>query len=544
MFRLFCLRTMKGEAAMYNLMVVDDENLTIEYMKINIPKLLPNWTVTGEASNGTQALDVMRTQDFDLIITDIKMPVMDGLDFCKILYQNNYHGKIVILSGFEEFDFAKRAISYGIVDYLLKPIVKQELIKTILKIEDSLIKEREKDAEKKYLKTLSDNSEESVIRTFLKSVISNSEAEIKSLYPLINRMNISLGNCKYLILLFKINEFDLIKKGIAINKFSSMQHKLNSIACDIVKSQSNYVAFYDQQGNTCLLLKCENEENIKEISCNIFSEISQIFYKKTEINIIAALGTIQNNIFQLDMSFESAEDRLNNHFFSISNELISNDAVDKSINDINNTLDLIKSSILENNKVNCNLFLTRYVEKIEKTDMDDLILYGIYLINSINSLYSNNAAFKVKALTLLNKLSKEKEKMTKEDFIDIFSKISFFIKNNNPDIKEIDDLDIISKSVNYIYRHYAEPLSLEQIADNFCISPSYLSYLFHKAKGESYMKFLTRIRMEQAGKLLRTNPNYKIYTIAESVGYVSVKHFSYIFKNFYNMTPGEYKKNT
>jgi len=527
---------------MYNILAADDENLTIQYLKMNIPKLLEGWSVTGEASNGCEALEIMKNHDFDLIITDIKMPVMDGLDFCKKLYENKFKGKIIILSGFEEFDFAKRAISYGVVDYLLKPIVKQELIKTILKIENSLKKEREMESEQKYLKTLSDNSAESVIKTFLKSIISDSEAEIKSLYPLISKMNICPVNWKYLVLLFKINIFDLIKAGIDINKISSLQNKLNSIACDAIKSNSNYVVFYDQSGNTCILLKYDNEKNLKEICSNIFKKVKEAFCKDTKISINGAAGTIQNNIFQLDISYEAAESRMNGSFFSLSNDLIFDDTADLSLKDINNTLDLIKSSILENNRTNCSMFLARYVEKIEKLDKDSLILYGIYLINSINSLYSGNNLFKEKALALLNKLSKEKIKISKEDFIDIFSQISFIIKNNNQMNYKINDLDIISKSVNYIYHHYAEPLSLESIADSLSISPSYLSFLFHKAKGESYMKFLTRIRMEQAGKLLRTNPNLKIYTIAESVGYISVKHFSFIFKNFYNMTPGEYRK--
>lgn len=102
--------------------------------------------------------------------------------------------------------------------------------------------------------------------------------------------------------------------------------------------------------------------------------------------------------------------------------------------------------------------------------------------------------------------------------------------------------DIVQKAKEYIYVHYREPLSLALIAEKIGVSSSYLSNIFHKSVGESYIKFLTRVRMEQAEKLLKSTPPYKVYDISERVGYISVKHFSFIFKKYFKISPGEYQE--
>src|SRR5437899_1762258 len=101
-------------AAMYNLLIVDDEPLTREYLKLHIPVLHPDWHVTAEAMDGSEAWEILQKMKFDLIITDIKMPIMDGLELCRLIYERNPKQKTVILSGFDEFSLAKEAMRYGV----------------------------------------------------------------------------------------------------------------------------------------------------------------------------------------------------------------------------------------------------------------------------------------------------------------------------------------------------------------------------------------------------------------------------------------------
>jgi len=126
----------------------------------------------------------------------------------------------------------------------------------------------------------------------------------------------------------------------------------------------------------------------------------------------------------------------------------------------------------------------------------------------------------------------------------IFKELVNILKKNPIELVEKpEEIDYIAKAKNYIYIHYSEPISLALVAEKVCVSASYLSSIFHEKVGESYIKFLTRVRMKQATRLLKIKPNLKIYGVARKVGYVSVKDFSYIFKKYFGQTPGKYQEN-
>lgn len=134
------------------------------------------------------------------------------------------------------------------------------------------------------------------------------------------------------------------------------------------------------------------------------------------------------------------------------------------------------------------------------------------------------------------------EKLTKETIAALYLKIiKLFDSNHFPNAVILDEQNIVTKAKEIIYAHYSEPLSLALIAERIDVSSGYLSHIFHKKVNEPYIKFLTRVRMEQAAKLLKEKPAAKVYEVAEKVGYLSVKHFCYVFKQFHGMPPGEFQ---
>ena len=102
--------------------------------------------------------------------------------------------------------------------------------------------------------------------------------------------------------------------------------------------------------------------------------------------------------------------------------------------------------------------------------------------------------------------------------------------------------NLVKNAEEFIFDHFAEPISLSQIADVLSVSPNYLSRIFHEVSGESYIKYLTRIRMEYAAKLLKTGLGIRVLDVAEKCGYYNLKHFNFVFREYYNMTPREFQK--
>lgn len=169
---------------MYSVMLVDDEKLTLEYLKMTIPQQDPDWQVTALCSDGIEALEWLSSHQSNLIITDIKMPEMTGLELSRKVKELYPNQKIMILSGYDEFKFAQQAIQYGVRDYLLKPISLGDLKKSLSQIKTLLEREKmEMQAYSRLLK-MSENGKRQLAARFIKAVIDRAEPETRSLYPL------------------------------------------------------------------------------------------------------------------------------------------------------------------------------------------------------------------------------------------------------------------------------------------------------------------------------------------------------------------------
>lgn len=537
---------------MYKLMIVDDEPLTREFMKRNVSLLDPRWQVTQEAMEGSEALEKLKAEAVDLIITDIKMPVMDGLELTREVSNRYPDINIAILSGYEEFDFAKEAMRYGVRDYLLKPLVKDDLLKLLQAAADHIEQNRNRELALKAMESLSEESKEQVIKNFLKAVISEAYVEIKTIYPILFKLKVSLVEGEGVIMVLRINEDSLLVNSTKIGELSIFKLILSEISSEISGKLHNTRVFLDKYENTVILLDSdENTDYLKQCS-ELFSRISNEFTKKTGLCLSCGIGEPEDDVLQLDSSYHRAYHILEYGFLYGMNSLNSYSKINSEhpehtamVESINKIIRSIQSGLMDNNEMQYSLPLSKYVDCMEHFDTSALLRFGIYLVNSIRLNIPSLPPEKIDmAYSQLKSLCQpRKNALTKEDVLTIYKQVLQCIAEEPPASGDvINENDITAKAKNYIYTYYSTPLSLALLAEKISVSPSYLSSLFHKSIGESYVKFLTRVRMEEAAKLLRSKPDIKIYDVSEKVGYVSVKHFSYIFKNYFNITPSEYQE--
>src|SRR5690625_3184120 len=154
---------------MYKMMIVDDEPHTREFMRLHIPKIHPDWEVAYEATDGLEALTILQNHQIDLLLTDIRMPEMAGLALSTIVAEQMPHLYVVIISGYDDFSYAKEALQYGVQDYLLKPLVREELKQTLQKITNFLLQRRAEQAAFQSMKLLSEVSHKQIVKNFLKA---------------------------------------------------------------------------------------------------------------------------------------------------------------------------------------------------------------------------------------------------------------------------------------------------------------------------------------------------------------------------------------
>lgn len=533
---------------MYKAMIVDDEPLTIEYLRQNIPIINPKWQTVVEASDGDEAFNILNKQKVDLIITDIRMPVMDGLELCRIVLKKFPKQKIIILSGYEEFDFAKKAMELGISSYILKPIVKVELKKILDKITREIEKEKSDRLAFDAIISLSKDLKKQVIKKFLEAIISDSYLEIKSLYPILFKMKVSLMEFEGIIMIIMVNKDSIIEESISVNNIPILKLLLNEITSKIIEGEKIGRVFSDREENTVIFLNITDKKSYIEYCKKIFNKISDEYYNKTGIRISGSIGELENEILQLNLSYNTAYNIILNRLVSGENKLYmskEDKIILNKISNISKDISSIKSGVLDNNEMVYLIAISKYVEQMSSLAISEILRFGVHLISSLEKINNFKLDEQVEeALKILKDLShSEKKIFTKDEVIKIFKGIAIVLSESSyVEQSKKEEIDYITKAKEYIYLHYPEPLSLASIAEKVCVSPSYLSSIFHEKVGESYIKFLTRVRVEQAAKLLKSKPALKIYRIAEKVGYISVKHFSYIFKNYFNQTPSEYQE--
>lgn len=535
---------------MYNVMVVDDEPLVREFLKMHISRYHPDLVTVAEAMDGQEAWDKLQKERVELIITDIKMPVVDGMELCRRVAQTDNPPIVLILSGLEDFSMAQEAIRHGVHNYLLKPVKKDELIDSLNQITAQLDQKSCEELAYLDMKKVSKDSQTQVVKQFLKALISDSSVEIKALYPLVFRLKVPLIETEGIIMVIDLDEEQLALKGIPYGDISNFRFILNQIAAEISEEgegDAGYV-FLDEEQNTCVLATGEDKGHIAQKCRLLYDRVASAMLAYTGITVSGALGSFESELFHLQASYMKANHHLLCRLFSDGPTLVeetNNDGLLKRCTALDQTLTSIQFALLDQNEIAYSTAVNRYAGIMEGLNVSTVLKFGIHLIRRLSDGTNERKGYLMEgAYRHLQRIClNSPAEWSNEAVLALFREIlDYFVKEGKKELVPENEQDIVSRVKSYIYNHYSEPLSLALLAEKLGISPSYLSNVFHKTVQEPYIKFLTRVRMEQAAKLLKATPPEKVYDVSEKVGYVSVKHFSHVFKQHYHMPPGEFQE--
>lgn len=528
---------------MRSVMIVDDEPLMLKYLSTNLEQIAPGWCVTGIAENGLEAVGLLQTQCFDLVITDIKMPEMDGLELANFIYEIYPKTKVVILSGFDDFDYAQRAIRCGVSDYLLKPLNDGAIAETLKKIDIS----RKQIELKKFTDNIlrkTDLLPDSELKTaYLGAIIEGNDENARTMYnDACGRLIWKNEPCGC-ILVLSVDYADILSKENDPD-IISYKIRLNQTCTQLAASQGITIS-YCRYDDTAILICADNKDHLELKIHAVMSRIDSYYFDTYRIHVYGSYGIIVDNflflqksyasavqtiiIALLDCSLNSPSDSIRNRFFleqfQLSLEAIFLDFVSYNDEKLQNDI---------------HTFLHKL--PLQKDQKSLFVRSGIFLLYYLNEKLKKEEDCLKTALerTLSLKDLPPSDPDLEEKYHNIVFQAIQSLRLSHHIQRETESSQLVDHAKEYIYAHYSEPISLTLIAEKLGVSSSYLSDLFHKEIGEPYSKFVTRIRMEQAVKLMKVNPNDKIYTLAMQVGFVNAKHFNSVFKKYYKMTPTEY----
>ncbi|SCJ05524.1 Arabinose operon regulatory protein [uncultured Clostridium sp.] len=511
---------------MYKVLIVED----IAYIREGIIAILKeNFDVTIiEACNGREALEKVWIEDIDFIITDIKMPVCDGIELISSIRKENKDIPIIIISGYGEFNYAQKAINMGINGYLLKPIEDKMFNKSIKKVIKLL--EDKKRLQDNY-NGLKDKLLEKNKVDMISRVIFNNEV-IRD-----NNIKNELLNKKFSIALLNIGiEYDY-ENTFDYDDIELIKYGVRCIVGELKSNNLIYILESTLNINQLVIIfgakNLEYMDSYRECKF-IIDKIDELLKIKTHIGLSEVSNTLNNEIYKeaedaLQMRFFRSDRKifrysLNENYSEYKSIINKIKLIEKYIQkgDIKN-IKIILEGLFEINSTNINP--RKYIQAVINEVIDIIIkLYGYEMYNSLNTSIE------------LNKVNNLSELINK-----IISTLQEIYKVKN--VQVVDDIYIIKKVKEYIDNNYWEDITVKNLSVKFNVNYSYLSAAFTRDVGISIVAYITNKRIEHAKELLVTSRG-DIATIAETVGYNDLQYFYRVFKKNTGKTPLAYRNIT
>lgn len=540
-----------GYQTMQKVFLVEDEIVMREGIKNNIPWAEEGFEFVGEASDGELAYPMIVSEKPDILITDIKMPFMDGLELSRMVRKEFPNMKIIILSGYNEFDYAKQAIHIGVTDYLLKPISSLKLIEAVKKVSEIICKENE---EKKLLEQYKKEMEENLVhkkQRFFYELIKG-KMTLAKVIEKGNSLGIDLVAGAYNILLLKVklkeNPFEYSK---------GLMETLNQIN-EFIKNSQDVIKFECENELMAIIIKAENMEKLNFLIEDYSRKLIDVLNQTDDIEYFGGIGKNVTRLGELQESYNEANKAYSARYFTKTNQIVNsleltrlntfqqNDVIDMQAIDSTKLNKAFVEKFLKNGtKGEIDHFISDYFSSIGNANIKSM-LFRQYIIMDI---YFCVTGFLETMGYSKDKIVEEFGTFTKIDEIIIsVEKSEVYVKKlfnkaitlrDGTSMKKYED--IIKLACEYIQENYhKEDISLNTVAASVNISPTYFSAIFSQETGKTFIEYLTLTRMNKAKELLMCS-NKKTTEIGYEVGYKDSHYFSYIFKKTQQCTPKEYR---
>lgn len=543
---------------MLKIFLAEDEVVVRETIKRMIPWEELGFELVGEAADGEMALPLLIRQQPDLLITDIKMPFMDGLTLARLAKKEIPGLKVVILSGYDDFNYAKQAIGIGVEDYLLKPITKNALIERLSEIRSRY--EHEKTQKEYYEKFQREMQayEKNSSRDFFEALVGGS-MDMMEVYKRAEKLGLDIVAEAYNVLIFTMNcDEDFSGQR---DEYSSWEAESLELLENFFAGHSSAMLFRSNIFSYGVLLKGQRE-TIEENTRACVDEIRKILSRQDgRREWFLAVGQSVERLSQIQKSYHTASRAFSQRYLYDENILYydemetmehpggqaeTEDNAYLQKVDVNALNPAILQKFLSNGlQEETENFVKDYFYAIGQEPMESLVFRNYVILNVRFSVISF-----IKGLGCdTNEMeSADTEEVLAESGKNMESAIAYAKKMISQAIEIRDqnsgnkNRSILRTAVDFIDSHYMdEEISLNTVANVANVSSNHFSALFSQNRGQTFIEYLTTLRMNKAKELLRCT-GMRSSEIAGEIGYKDAHYFSYLFKKTQGMTPSDYRK--
>lgn len=501
-----------------------------------------------EADNGETGYEIIAKENPEIIILDINMPKLNGIELLKRIRNEGIDSRVIILSGHDNFEYAQQAIKYGVENYLLKPCATKQIEDILLTACENISavneKERKYEEMKKKLENMAPFFKSGLINSIITGNISD-EAEIINLSQYFD-INI-LNECHIVAVVLLENKFS--------SKTSAEESLLNKVEiCQLISEtvyMDNVIIDSSLSSKILLLMTGDYENELKKTFFKVIDNIIKEVSRKTSMKLAIGVGNVSRGIKNIKDSYNSALMALENRFidddsrvYFIDDIILYNSSLSNyPYEDEKRFLTFVKSGNRDNSidSLNNIMFFLRsqkdkYPVTLIKIHLKQLVYYMMQVVyeygGDISELYGN-----------VNLIERTEDFCHIDEYqrflYDFTEKLCEYISKK----RYLKHTSILRKIIAFIEQNYSdESLNLNKIADYVGMHPNYISHLFKKEKGQNLASYLCRYRIKMAEELILKSDYSKICDIAYEVGFSDAHYFTTCFKNVIGVTPSDYRQ--
>ena len=526
----------------YTILLVDDEEEVIQAIirKINWEEL--GFSVVGYADNGIKALEMIEESQPDVVMTDIKMPYMDGLTLCKNLKQSYRNMKVIIYSGFDDFEFAREAVHLEAEEYLLKPISAGDMEAAFSKVRKKLDQEydeyRNLNRLSEYYRKSLPAMREQLVMGILEGRIAGERAR-----AMMETYEICLDSPFYVVaaLYMDVNPREEQPQPAQLFTLS-----LKDMVQDYLKNRTRFfsTAFLDQ---VIVIFMLDEREEIDQVLYHL-DQICKMGFHVLKSSVTAAVGQICANTDALHTSYEEAVNAMEYRSILGSGQVLyindiepcSEENILVTEHEFQNLVHAVKLG----NRDETNAAIAQIMDSIRKEPISPG-QYQLLFMELLSELMKIGRAYKLHPNQIFGEHAGSWQELYRMVTVDELEGWLQEVCTNLRHVLRHERRDsaarLTEQAKAYIEEHYKESdLSADSLCRCLNVSAAYFSTIFKREVGMSFVAYLTKIRLEHALELLRTTED-KTYIIASRVGYMEPNYFSYVFKKQYGISPSKYR---
>lgn len=534
---------------MFKVFLVEDEIVVREGIRNNIHWEQYGFIYAGDASDGELALPLIRQIQPDLLITDIKMPFMDGLALIELIRTELPRTKIVIISGYDDFSYAQQAIRMGVEQYLLKPIAKEKMVETLIALRKKMEDEKQ---QQEYLTRFQREAQEYETfsrRRFFETIVTGG-LSVLEISETAKTLGIDLNALFYNIVLFSLNSvgYDGSAPESYMDALAMVQDKITQF----IVGYSELILFRWNITTYAVLIK-GGQEDIEGRTCDCIENIrNRCAMAGRDVDWYIASGTPVSRLSAIPACFTEASRVLSYRYLCPEEHILSEKSIryirkkDGSKTDADNK-EICQERIRSFISSGATEEIDRFIDQLFQNAGEEVVFQSLFCryltmtVYFVAAEYLNSIGCRADSFWPLE-LRPIDNVSTPEDarqYARQFMKQAIELRDRE---RKKQQRDLLTQAIGFIDEHYPnESISLDRVAREVNISPNYFSAMFSQEVGQTFVEYLTGKRIGEAKRMLRKTDK-RSSEIAFAVGYKDPHYFSFVFKKVSGCTPSEYRR--